>query len=88
MRTKHWLFLARLQQFNPPGVFARDLKECLTLQLRDRNRFDPAMQKLLDHLPLVAARNIAAANHRVRSREQDRCVQLTTECRAPARRAR
>jgi RNA polymerase sigma-54 factor len=52
--------LARLQQFDPAGVFARELKECLALQLRDRNRFDPAMQALLDHLPLLAARNIAA----------------------------
>ena len=52
--------LARLQQFDPPGVFARDLKECLALQLRDRNRLDPAMQALLDHLPLLASRNIAA----------------------------
>ena len=53
--------LARLQQFDPTGVFARDLKECLALQLRDRNRFDPAMQALLDNLPLLAAPgNIAA----------------------------
>jgi RNA polymerase sigma-54 factor len=52
--------LARLQQFDPAGVFARDLKECLTLQLRDRNRLDPAMQALLDHLPLVRDRNITA----------------------------
>ncbi len=52
--------LARLQDFDPPGVFARDLPECLALQLRDRNRFDPAMQKLLDNLPLLAARNVAA----------------------------
>ena len=52
--------LARLQQFDPPGVFARDLRECLALQLRDRNRFDPAMQALLDNLPLLAARNISA----------------------------
>jgi RNA polymerase sigma-54 factor len=52
--------LTRLQQFDPAGVFARDLKECLTLQLRDRNRFDPAMQALLDHLPLLASRNVPA----------------------------
>jgi len=51
--------LARLQEFDPPGVFARDLAECLALQLLDRNRLDPAMQKLLDNLPLLAARNIA-----------------------------
>jgi RNA polymerase sigma-54 factor len=52
--------LVRLQQFDPPGVFARDLPECLALQLRDRNRLDPAMQALLGNLPLLAARNIAA----------------------------
>jgi RNA polymerase sigma-54 factor len=54
------MVLARLQQFDPAGVFARDLRECLALQLRDRNRFDPAMQALLDHLPLLATRNISA----------------------------
>jgi RNA polymerase sigma-54 factor len=52
--------LARLQEFDPPGVFARDLAECLALQLRDRNRLDPAMQLLLDNLPLLAARNAPA----------------------------
>ena len=52
--------LARLQELDPPGVFARDLPECLALQLRDRNRLDPAMRTLLDHLPLLAARNGAA----------------------------
>ena len=46
--------LARLQQFDPVGVFARDLKECLTLQLRDRNRLDSAIQALLDNLELLA----------------------------------
>jgi RNA polymerase sigma-54 factor len=30
--------LARLQELDPAGVFARDLPECLALQLRDRNR--------------------------------------------------
>ena len=52
--------LARLQQFDPAGIFARSLPECLALQLRDRNRLDPAMQALLDHLPLLAARNLPA----------------------------
>ncbi len=52
--------LARLQELDPPGIFARDLPECLALQLRDRNRLDPAMQVLLDNLPLLAARNAGA----------------------------
>jgi RNA polymerase sigma-54 factor len=49
--------LARLQRFDPAGVFARSLSECLALQLRERNRLDPAMQTLLDNLPLLAARD-------------------------------
>ena len=36
-----------LHGFDPVGVFARDLTECLALQLKDRDRLDPAMQKLL-----------------------------------------
>jgi RNA polymerase sigma-54 factor len=52
--------LARLQQFDPAGVFARDLRECLLLQLRERGRLDAPMEILLDNLPLLAARNVAA----------------------------
>jgi RNA polymerase sigma-54 factor len=46
--------LARLQRFDPSGVCARSLGECLALQLRDLGRLDPAMQALLDHLPMLA----------------------------------
>lgn len=52
--------LAKLQDCDPPGVFARDLKECLSLQLRERDRFDPAMATLVAHLDLVARRDYAA----------------------------
>ena len=43
-----------LQGFDPTGVCARNLAECLALQLRERNRLDPAMQLLLENLPLLA----------------------------------
>lgn len=46
--------LSLLQRFDPAGVCARNLKECLGAQLRDKNRLDPAMQCLLDHLHLLA----------------------------------
>jgi RNA polymerase sigma-54 factor len=49
--------LKLMQRFDPPGVFARDLAECLALQLEDRNRLDPAMRTLLDNLPLLANRD-------------------------------
>ena len=51
--------LSVLKTFDPTGVFAADLKECLTLQLKERNHFDPAMEKLIDNLPLVARRDFA-----------------------------
>lgn len=49
--------LAQLQRFDPAGIFARDLKECLALQLREKDRLDPAMQRFLDNLHLLAARD-------------------------------
>jgi RNA polymerase sigma-54 factor len=52
--------LAVLQGFDPSGVCARNLAECLAIQLRERNRFDPAMQALIGHLELVARRDFAA----------------------------
>ncbi|MEM6546730.1 MAG: RNA polymerase factor sigma-54 [Pseudomonadota bacterium] len=46
--------VALLQSCDPTGVGARDLAECLALQLAERNRLDPAMATLLSHLDLVA----------------------------------
>ncbi|RMF34787.1 MAG: RNA polymerase sigma-54 factor [Alphaproteobacteria bacterium] len=51
--------VALLQRCEPTGVGARDLAECLALQLAERDRLDPAMQALLDHLPLLAAARFA-----------------------------
>ncbi len=52
--------ITQLQCFDPPGIFARSLQECLALQLREKDRLDPAMQTLLQHLHLVARRERAA----------------------------
>jgi len=52
--------LGILQSFDPPGICARDLAECLALQLKERNRFDPAMQALVTRLDLLAKRDFAA----------------------------
>jgi RNA polymerase sigma-54 factor len=51
--------LARLQGFEPTGVFARDVAECLALQLKEKDRFDPAMQALVGNLELLARRDMA-----------------------------
>ena len=49
---------ARMMRFDPVGLFARDLKECLAAQLAERNRLDPAMAALLDNLDLLARRDL------------------------------
>ncbi len=51
--------LLAVQTFDPVGVGARSLAECLRLQLRDRNRLDPAMEALVGHLDMVARRDLA-----------------------------
>ncbi|MFT4119732.1 RNA polymerase factor sigma-54 [Bradyrhizobium sp.] len=51
--------LAVLQKFDPPGVCARSLSECLAIQLRELDRYDPAMQALVERLDLLAKRDIA-----------------------------
>jgi RNA polymerase sigma-54 factor len=52
--------LAVLQGFDPAGVCARNLAECLAIQLKDRDRFDPAMQALVGRLDLLAKHDLAA----------------------------
>lgn len=49
--------LARLQRFEPAGIFARNLAECLSLQLADRGRLDRPMRALLANLDLLARRD-------------------------------
>jgi len=46
--------LVAIQSFDPTGVGARDLSECLALQAREADRYDPAMARLIDNLDLLA----------------------------------
>lgn len=52
--------LAVLHEFDPPGVCARNLTECLAIQLRERDRYDPAMRALVEHLDFLAKRDLPA----------------------------
>lgn len=51
--------LTTLQTLEPVGVCARSLEECLAIQLRDLDRYDPAMQALVENLPMLARREMA-----------------------------
>ncbi|HTU09442.1 MAG TPA: RNA polymerase factor sigma-54 [Allosphingosinicella sp.] len=52
--------LAILHTFDPAGVGARTLAECLALQARDADRYDPAMARLIANLDYLAKGNLAA----------------------------
>jgi RNA polymerase sigma-54 factor len=51
---------AKIMRFDPTGICARDLAECLSVQLAEQNRLDPAMAALLANLPLLARREMRA----------------------------
>jgi RNA polymerase sigma-54 factor len=46
--------LGVIQSFDPTGVGARSLAECLALQAKEADRHDPAMARLIDNLDLLA----------------------------------
>lgn len=51
--------LQTIQTFDPTGVGARSLGECLALQAKEADRYDPAMARLLDNLDLLAEGRLA-----------------------------
>ena len=48
--------LKKIQKLDPSGIGARNLAECIEIQLREKDRFDPAMQTLVENLDLLAKR--------------------------------
>ena len=52
--------LAQVQELDPPGIAARNLAECLALQAKAADRYDPAMARLIANLDLLAKGQMAA----------------------------
>jgi RNA polymerase sigma-54 factor len=73
--------LLKLQSLDPLGVFARNVKECLAIQLRERDRLDPMMQRLLDNLDLVANHDLVALARAVGCDRED-LIDMLGELRA------
>jgi RNA polymerase sigma-54 factor len=63
--------LLKIQAATPTGVFARDVRECLMLQLRERDRLDPLMQRLLDNLGLLAIHDVSGLIRAVGAERED-----------------
>ena len=81
MRSEIETVLAKLQTLDPPGVFARSLSECLAIQLKSRNRFDPAMQALVGNLELLARRDFQTLKKLCGVDEED-LIDMLAEIRA------
>ena len=73
--------LAVCQTFDPAGLFARDLAECLALQLKARDRFDPAIAALVANLDLLARRDFVALR-RICGVDEEDLVDMVAEIRA------
>ena len=73
--------LAVCQTFDPAGIFARDLCECLTMQLKARDRFDPAIEMLLANLDLLARRDFPSLR-RLCSVDEEDMLDMVAEIRA------
>ncbi len=63
--------LGVVQSFEPTGVAARTLGECLALQAKEADRYDPAMAVLLDNLDLLAQGRMAQIRRICRVDEED-----------------
>ncbi|TGV99773.1 RNA polymerase sigma-54 factor, partial [Mesorhizobium sp. M2D.F.Ca.ET.145.01.1.1] len=73
--------LAVCQTFEPAGLFARDLAECLSLQLAVRDRLDPAMKALVANLELLARRDFQTLK-RVCGVDEEDLLDMLAEIRA------
>ncbi|MEM6538290.1 MAG: RNA polymerase factor sigma-54 [Pseudomonadota bacterium] len=60
-----------IQTFDPSGVGARDLKECMRLQLTDNDRLDPAMDAFINNIELLAKGDLKGLMRATKSDEDD-----------------
>src|SRR5690606_8746470 len=63
--------LEALQGCDPVGVFARTVPECLAIQLRERDRLDPMMAKLLEHIGMLASHDMVGLMREVGCDRED-----------------
>lgn len=73
--------LEKVQGCDPAGVFARDLAECLAIQLREKNRLDPMMAALLARLDLIASHDLAGLAKAIGADRED-IADMLSELRA------
>ncbi len=63
--------LSVMKSFEPSGIFAENLAECLEIQLKDKNRYDPQIAALLQNLPLLAEKKFKELKKLCRAEDED-----------------
>jgi RNA polymerase sigma-54 factor len=69
--------LAVVQSLDPTGVGARTLAECLALQAKEADRYDPCMARLIDNLELLAKGEFARLKRMCDVDDEDFAEMLT-----------
>ena len=63
--------LKKLQMFDPPGIFARNLSECIKIQLKEKNLFNENYKLLLKNLDLIAKNKISTLSKKLNLKENE-----------------
>lgn len=63
--------LNKLKEFEPSGIFAENLAECIALQLKEKDRLDIKMQTLLQNLDLLGKREYKRLQKKLNVDEDD-----------------
>ena len=70
-KTKIKKVLKKLQKFDPPGIFARNLSECIKIQLKDKKILNKNYEFLLDNLDLIAKNKISVLSKKSKLQENE-----------------
>ena len=62
--------LEKMQSFEPNGVFARNLKECLKIQLKNENNLDSKKEILIENIDLLGSGNIRGLQKTYRTKRR------------------
>ena len=63
--------LLKMQNFEPNGVFARNLKECLIIQLKNEDKLNNSKKKLIENLELLGEGNLKELQKITNLREEE-----------------
>ena len=69
--TKLYALVQKLQTLEPKGVFAKNLVECIQIQLKHLNSYDEIFEKILDNLELVAINDLKKLSKLVNTSTED-----------------